>query len=292
MIEHHPGVHDVPASPASTRGRHAEVLDGRRAKGSGPRGRGAKDTSWSLAGKVRPAMLLLLLLAPLAVLAVGTLRQESVPTASMPQVLPPSSEPLPSSARVPSGEPLLSGEPVPAPKASPPIAAAPTASPPISPAMDASLASRVLADLDGWRSAALGAAERSMIEEYAIPGSAYAAEQERAVASLASAGLRPVGLSTKVVSVSAVAKAGANRWQVGVTDVRSAYQLLDASGVVRADIPASKPASWLVTLTADPGTSAEASGSRPSEASRWRIESVTRTSACPKGMTCSGSAQR
>lgn len=141
------------------------------------------------------------------------------------------------------------------------------------PVLDAVAARVAFEELDRWRSAAFRELDPSKIAGFALPGTTYAAEQRSAMTALAQRGLRPVGLSTKVVAIAGVAPAGRDRWRVSLTDVRSSYQLVDSGGVVKSVVPRSAPSAWLVTLeAAGSGAAAESAGGEP----RWRIAEASR----------------
>jgi len=110
----------------------------------------------------------------------------------------------------------------------------------------------VLAELDRRRAQALTALDTDRIEDYAQPGSAAWQSDTALVADLRARGLRPQGLTSRVLAVERAESSGSQA-QVQVVDQRSAYTLVDAQGSVVESVPEAALTRWSVTLAEDPG---------------------------------------
>ena len=112
----------------------------------------------------------------------------------------------------------------------------------------------VLAELDRRRARALTALDTDLIEDYAEPGSAAWESDAALVGDLRARGLRPQGLTSRVLAVERSERRGGQA-QVQVVDQRSAYTLVDAHGLVVESVPQARLTRWSVTLaeaTRDP----------------------------------------
>lgn len=123
----------------------------------------------------------------------------------------------------------------------------------------------VLAELDMRRSTALAAVDLDSLAEHALPGSPAWDADAALLADLQEQGLRPEGLTSRVLAVERVERQGV-RAQVQIVDQRSAYTLVDALGEVVDRVEAAPRATWSVSL-------------QQREADRgWRIVEVIPTS--------------
>ena len=105
----------------------------------------------------------------------------------------------------------------------------------------------VLAELDTRRSAALAALDLDSLAEHALPGSPAWDADAALLADLQEQGLRPDGLTSRVLAVERVERQGV-RAQVQIVDQRSAYALVDARGEVVDRVEAAPRATWSVSL--------------------------------------------
>jgi hypothetical protein len=120
----------------------------------------------------------------------------------------------------------------------------------------------VLAELDRRRGRALSALDSDLIAHYALRGSAAWESDAALLADLRARGLRPQGLTSRVVAVERSEGSG-DRVRVQVVDQRSAYTLVDAQGAVVESVPEAGLTRWWVTLTRDAGADPQ-----------WRVADV------------------
>jgi hypothetical protein len=109
----------------------------------------------------------------------------------------------------------------------------------------------------------LSALDPDLVADYARPGSAAWSADIGLVADLQERGLRPQGLSSRVLAVER-ADLGGGAARVQVVDQRSAYALVDAHGEVVERVPAAGLTRWSVTVAA-----------QPSDPVGWRVVDVT-----------------
>ena len=121
----------------------------------------------------------------------------------------------------------------------------------------------VLAELDQRRGRALSALDIDRIADYAQPGSAAWESDAALVTDLRARGLRPQGLTSRVVAVERSEGSG-GRVRVQVVDQRSAYTLVDAQGSVVESVPEAGLTRWWVTLVREAGRDPQ-----------WRVADVT-----------------
>jgi hypothetical protein len=121
----------------------------------------------------------------------------------------------------------------------------------------------VLAELDGRRAVALTALDPDLIADYAEPGSPAWSADAALVADLRERGLRPQGLTSRVLAVERSERRG-EQVQVQIVDQRSAYTLLDAGGSVVESVPEAGLTRWWVTLV-----------QRNTDPPGWRVVDVT-----------------
>ncbi len=105
----------------------------------------------------------------------------------------------------------------------------------------------VLGSLDMLRQAALEAVDETLVSGYAEPDSAAWHEDAALIGDLRDRGLRPTGLSTRLVSVQ-LEESGPDQASLRVVDDRSAYELRDPSGAVISTRPATGQRAWRVLL--------------------------------------------
>ncbi|MDH3957946.1 MAG: hypothetical protein OEU98_00565, partial [Actinomycetota bacterium] len=117
----------------------------------------------------------------------------------------------------------------------------------------------VLAELDRRRALALAATDPALLGDYAQLGSPALESDEALVSDLAARGLRPEGLTTHVLAVERVDRAGpeVTIWAV---DRRSGYALVDDAGEVVHAVDPGLPSRWAITLA-----QVEANGSTSDE---------------------------
>jgi hypothetical protein len=139
--------------------------------------------------------------------------------------------------------------------------AAAVSPPPRVAAADAGDWMRILGELDARREAAFVSDRPDELSGVYATGSPALAADLATMARLRSAGLHPSGLTLHLQSVEVISRNG-QKAQLRVTDVLSAYQLLDSVGHPVAKRPARGTATWLLAMRKDQGG--------------WRISSVTR----------------
>jgi len=111
----------------------------------------------------------------------------------------------------------------------------------------------VVQELDVARSAAFADADPTVLSGVDAPGSPALASDLLAVRALAVGHVQARGYTLASAAVQLVS-ASAGDAVVTITDTRSAYQLVDASGVVVASQPARAARTWLVHLVDVDGT--------------------------------------
>ncbi len=115
--------------------------------------------------------------------------------------------------------------------------------------------------LDQLRSSALVAVDPQAVAEYAAVGSAAHESDVKMVEALAEAGVRPVGLATRIVGVEVIEAAGDSA-RLRVVDERGAYRLESGAGSVVDQIAAAGRRTWVVTVE------------RGADAGSWRVVRV------------------
>ncbi len=122
---------------------------------------------------------------------------------------------------------------------------------------------QVLAELDRRRARALTALDPDLLADYAQSGSPAWSADAALVSDLRERGLRPQGLTSRVLAVERSERQG-GRAKVQVVDQRSAYTLVDAQGSVVELVPQAGLTRWWVTLVLDAGDDLG-----------WRVADVT-----------------
>ena len=112
----------------------------------------------------------------------------------------------------------------------------------------------VLAELDRRRTATLGGLDLDALAEHALPAAPAWDADAALLADLQERGLRPRGLTSRVLAVERADRQG-DRARLLIVDQRSAYELVDAEGEPIDRVDAAVPTRWAVTLqraTAEP----------------------------------------
>jgi hypothetical protein len=105
----------------------------------------------------------------------------------------------------------------------------------------------VLAELDQRRAHALAARDLDLLADYAQPGSVAWKSDAAVVADLRERGLRPTGLSSRVLALERVERHGLSA-ALQVVDQRMAYSVVDAEGAIVEEVQPAGPTRWSVTL--------------------------------------------
>ncbi len=111
---------------------------------------------------------------------------------------------------------------------------------------------QVFAELDRRRARALTALDPELLADYAQSGSPAWSADAALVSDLRERGLRPQGLTSRVLAVERSERQG-ERAKVQVVDQRSAYSLVDAQGSVVELVPQAGLTRWWVTLSREAG---------------------------------------
>ena len=112
----------------------------------------------------------------------------------------------------------------------------------------------VLAELDRRRTATLGGLDLDALADHALPAAPAWDADAALLADLQERGLRPRGLTSRVLAVERADRQG-DRARLLIVDQRSAYELVDAEGEPIDRVDAAVPTRWAVTLqraTAEP----------------------------------------
>jgi eukaryotic-like serine/threonine-protein kinase len=125
---------------------------------------------------------------------------------------------------------------------------------------------RVFAELDRRRARALTALDPELLADYAQAGSPAWSADAALVSDLRERGLRPRGLTSRVLAVERSERQG-EQAKVQVVDQRSAYSLVDAQGSVVELVPQAGLTRWWVTLSREAGDDLG-----------WRVADVTAVS--------------
>lgn len=120
----------------------------------------------------------------------------------------------------------------------------------------------VIGELDRLRGRAFASPDGSTALDYAVPGQSAWIADRAALATLAAAGQRIRGLTSKVLSIAPIVERDTSLTTLRVTDIRSSYEVLARDGAVIARIPLSTKTIWRVSLALRQG--------------RWLIDSVER----------------
>lgn len=180
---------------------------------------------------------------------------------------PPDGSGVPPAGTTASTSPA-SSSPSPPSSSTSPFASGPSASSGQSPGSASPAWVDVLAELDRHRTTALMALDANQLAGYAVRASPAWAQDAELIARLSAQGVRPSGLTTRVVS--AQERPGRASPELEVLDQRSGYDLVDEHGDVVATVEASVPRRWLVRLaqlnvgdgSATPGTGRAQDGSQ------------------------------
>lgn len=105
----------------------------------------------------------------------------------------------------------------------------------------------VLAELDRRRAVALAETDVALLRDYAQPRSPAWESDEALILDLSARGLRPEGLTARVLAIEGVDLDGA-RATVQAVDKRSGYTLVDEEGEVVQVVEPSLASRWLITL--------------------------------------------
>jgi len=141
----------------------------------------------------------------------------------------------------------------PSPPVGAPSATAPALTPPVpAPVLPSASWRDALEVLDQRRSAAFAAGDGAMLAQVYAAGSAPLERDSAALAELADRGLRATGLSQQLDEVTLVS-VDTDTATVRVVDQLAPYQLVDAAGTTVESVPGRGPATWVITLTSEPG---------------------------------------